>query len=88
MNTESAGWLNNVMRYGFTRGSELGLTNALRPSLRKRCPLCHQEFNEDSIPHPYLKRLGADHLDFCAPCLSQRFFRNRGRGDATKDDII
>ncbi len=78
---------NNVMKFAITRSNNLGLTNKIRNPQWKICPLCGQRFVEDSIPHPYTKHLGMEHLDFCAPCLSNALFY-KGDPNASKDDVL
>ena len=80
-------WYNKVMKYAITRAKNLGLNKAIRQPQRKRCTLCNHSFVEDSLPYPLMKRLGVDHLDFCAPCLRDTVL-NPGRDDATKKEII
>lgn len=81
-------WYNKVMYYAITRANDLGLTKAIRKSERKKCPLCGEYFREDSLPHPLVKRLGIQHLDFCSPCLKDRVLQGSGSNTATKAAII
>jgi hypothetical protein len=62
------------MYFAISRAQNLGLTEQIRVPAWKICPLCNQRFVEDSLPGPLARRLGLDHLDFCAPCLSQAIF--------------
>jgi hypothetical protein len=80
-------WYNKVMYYAITRAEYLGLTKTIRASERKKCPLCDEFFQEDSLPHPLVKRLGIKHLDFCPPCLKDRILSD-GNNTATKTEII
>lgn len=68
-------WNNILMYFSISRANSLGLTDRIREPIWKICPLCNQRFIEDSLPFPLVKRLGVDHLDFCAPCLSQTIFQ-------------
>jgi hypothetical protein len=80
-------WYNKVMYYAITRAEDLGLTTTIRKPERKKCPLCGEYFLEDSLPHPLVKRLGIQHLDFCSPCLKDRILSS-GSDTATKTAII
>jgi hypothetical protein len=84
---ESITNVNKVMYFATTRAKELGLTEKIRESKPKVCPLCTEWFNEDSLPHPLTKRLGFDHLDFCAPCLSDTLL-DSGNPYASKDNVL
>lgn len=81
-------WYNKVWKFALTRSKELGLTASIRKPEWKLCPLCNQKFVEDSLPFPLIKRLGIDHLDFCAPCLRDSVLRDTGDGWATREEII
>ena len=81
-------WYNKVMNYAITRAENLGLTKAIRKPEGKKCPLCGEYFREDSLPHPLVKRLGIQHLDFCSPCLKDRVLQGSGSNTATRTSII
>lgn len=80
-------WHNKVMRYSITRAEALGLTQSIRRPQRKKCPLCGQYFSEDSLPHPLVKRLGIERLDFCAPCLKETVLPRSGSNNTEKGKI-
>lgn len=88
LKSQKSAWYNNVMKYAITRAEDLGLTKLIHKPERKKCPLCGEYFQEDSLPHPLVKRLGIQHLDFCAPCLKDRIFSQTGSNTATKTEII
>lgn len=71
-------WYNVLMYFAISRAEQLGLTDLIRPAEWKTCVLCHQQFVEDSLPVPIIKRLGIEKLEFCAPCVSRCLF---SRGD-------
>lgn len=74
-------WYNNIMKFGIDRAKKLGLTGRIRNPEWKICPLCGEKFVENSLPYPLAKRLGMNHLDFCAPCLKNTILQ--GTGSAT-----
>jgi hypothetical protein len=74
-------WYNILMYFAASRADKLGLTKAIRKPQWKTCPLCDKRFIEDSLPYPLVKRLGANQLDFCSPCLRDTVLQ--GSGDAT-----
>jgi hypothetical protein len=76
------------MYYAITRAELLGITKNIRKPERKKCPLCNNYFIENSLPHPFVKRLGIKKLDFCSPCLKDIVFSDSGNNNATKDEII
>ena len=76
------------MYFAFTRAQELGFTNSIRKPVWKECPLCNQAFIESSLPHPLVKRLGINQLDFCSPCLRDTVLGNSGNQSATKEEIL
>ena len=85
--SQQSAWYNRVMYYAITRAEDLGLTKTIRTPERKKCPLCGESFQEDSLPHPLVKRLGIGHLDFCSPCLKDRLLSGTGSNTATKTAI-
>ncbi len=88
LKSQKSAWYNRIMYYAITRAEELGLTKTIRKPERKKCPLCGEYFQEDSLPFPLVKRLGIEHLDFCSPCLKDRLFQGTGSDSATKPAII
>jgi len=68
-------WYNVLMYFAASRAQVLGLTKKIRKPKWKICPLCNKRFIEDSLPVPLVQRLGVNHLDFCAPCLSESLFQ-------------
>lgn len=81
-------WYNKVMHYAITRAEERGLTRGIRKPKKKQCPLCEQYFTEDSLPHPLVKRLGVERLDFCAPCLKECVLQGSGNNLSGKEEIL
>jgi hypothetical protein len=79
---------NKLMYYAITRAHDLGLTKKIRTPQNKKCPLCGHAFIENSLPFPLVRRLGVDHLDFCAPCLRDTLLRGTGKYRAKKQEII
>lgn len=79
---------NKIMYFAFTRAQELGFTNSIRKPVWKECPLCNQAFIESSLPHPLVKRLGINQLDFCSPCLRDTVLGNSGNQSATKEEVL
>lgn len=86
--SEKTAWYNRVMHYAITRAEELGLTKTIRKPERKSCHLCGEAFQEDSLPHPLVNRLGIGHLDFCSPCLKDIVLQGTGSDTTTKTEII
>ncbi len=68
-------WYNVLMNFAAARAQGLGFTKRIRTPEWKTCPLCGQRFVEDSLPVPLVKRLGIEHLEFCAPCLTEALFQ-------------
>lgn len=89
-------WRNKALYHARTRAHETGLIRRIRKSEQKECPLCGNIFQEDSLPHPLVKRLGGPkHLDFCAPCLKVCLLRGfylapekKVKDKSTKKEII
>ncbi len=76
-------WYNVLMHFGLARAATLGYANAVRPSRRRQCPMCAQEYTEDAFSPPMVRWLGVDHLDCCPPCLGQALYND---GDDTLSD--
>jgi len=76
-------WYNILMYFALSRARQLGLTKKIRKPKWKQCPLCNQKFIESSLPVPLVERLGADQLDFCAPCLRDSLL---WEGDQNKNE--
>jgi len=87
LKSQTSAWYNRVMYYAITRANDLGLNKLIRKQERKKCPLCDEYFQEDSLPHPLVNRLGIEHLDFCSPCLKDRILSG-GSNTSTKAEII
>jgi hypothetical protein len=68
-------WYSILMYFAASRAESLGFTKQIRKPKWKACPLCKQRFVEDSLPAPLVARLGIDHTNFCAPCLSDALFQ-------------
>ena len=68
-------WYNVLMNFAAARADRLGLSRNIRSPKWRVCALCGQRFVEDSLPAPIIQRLGVDHLDFCAPCVSTAIFK-------------
>lgn len=79
-------WYNKIMYFAQTRAKNLGLISRIRTPQWKTCPLCGEKFVEDSLPHSCAKRLGMDHLDFCAPCLSSAIWR--GNDTSSREQVL
>ena len=81
-------WYNKIVKFAVTRAKSLGLTSRIRAPQWKMCPLCGEEFVEDSLPAPLTKRLGMDHLDFCAPCLKSTVYGGTGNQALSREQIL
>jgi hypothetical protein len=57
-------WYNVLMYFAISRADKLGLTKAIRAPEWRRCPLCDENFVEDSLPVPLIERLGTNQIDF------------------------
>ena len=79
-------WYNVLMYFAASRAEVLGLTKEIRKPKWKTCPLCSKRFVENSLPGPLAKRLGIDHLDFCAPCLTEAIFK--GSDTISKEQVL
>ena len=81
-------WYNILLYFAASRAEVLGLTKRIRKPKRKTCPLCNKRFVEDSLPVPLVRRLGIDHLDFCAPCLKDTVLQGSGSESLTKEQVL
>lgn len=81
-------WNNILLYFAASRAEVLGLTKRIRKPKRKTCPLCNKRFVEDSLPVPLVRRLGIDHLDFCAPCLKDTVLQGSGSESLTKEQVL
>lgn len=86
--TTERGWYNKIILFAVNRVKELRLDRKIRKPKWNKCPLCGQKFVEDSLPHPFMRRLGVNQLDFCSPCLKELFFGISGNNGASKVDVI
>lgn len=78
-----------LMYFCVARADELRLTDTIREPQRRDCLTCRESFLEDSLPFPLIRRLGVDHVDFCAPCLSSvRLFPNQGDEEMSANHIL
>ena len=75
-------WYNVLMGYCQTRAQVLGFTEAIRQAETRSCLLCGQSFIEDTLPLPFIERLGIDRLVFCSPCMRDAIFFS-GHADTT-----
>lgn len=62
-------WYNVLMYFAQARAQVLGYTRAIRRPERRNCPLCGEPFTEDSLPEPFVVRLGMANLDVCSVCM-------------------
>jgi hypothetical protein len=81
-------WYNNITKFAIGRAADLDLTSRIRMPQWKICPLCGKKFVEDSLGYPLTKRLGMDHLDFCAPCLKKIVYQGTGNNSASREQVI
>jgi len=57
--------LNNALTYfAEARAQKIGLAKLIRPAQKKTCPLCNNDFVEDSLWIPLVQRFGLDGLDY------------------------
>lgn len=81
-------WRSILMNFSSARAEQLGLTKSIRKPQKKKCPLCSNDFIEDSLPMPIIERLGIDRLDFCSPCLVNLIFQGAGKTTVSQKKII
>jgi len=81
-------WYNVLMYFAKSRAEHLGLTSKIRKPLWKVCPLCSENFVEDSLPMPLIERLGINCLDYCAPCLKEIILPDTGNDKSSRQEII
>ena len=88
--SERLGAWNQVLEeFAVARAGMLHLTEMLDGPRWKVCPLCNQEFVEDSLPLPLVERLGGvDQIEFCAPCLSDALFPNAGDDTLSRQGVL
>lgn len=84
---KSYAWQNILMYFSVSRAEELQYTNYIRNPEWKICPICENEFIENTLPCSLVRRLGINQIDFCAPCLSDILFSN-GNVHSTKYQIL
>ena len=81
-------WYNILMYFAASRAEQLGFTKSIRHPQKKTCPLCNNDFIEDSLPIPLIERLGIDRLDFCAPCLRDTALQGTGNNSLSEKKIL
>jgi hypothetical protein len=83
-------WYNAIMYHAVHRAKELGLgvDNKDNSVPTKQCALCQQVFTEDSIPVPFVDRMGSARINFCAPCLNSTIGQKSGRRDWSRTEIL
>jgi hypothetical protein len=81
-------WRSILMNFSSARAEKLNLTKSIRKPQKKKCPLCSNDFIEDSLPMPLIERLGIDRLDFCSPCLTNLIFQGTGKSTVSQKRII
>ncbi len=81
-------WYNGLMYFAISRAKKLGLTKNIRKPEWKTCPLCNNEFVEDSLPGPLVKRFGINQLNYCAPCLRDTVLQHTGNPSLSKQDTV
>ncbi len=81
-------WYNILMYFAASRAEQLGFTKTIRHPQKKTCPLCNNNFIEDSLPMPLIERLGIDRLDFCAPCLRDTILQGTGNNSMSEKNIL
>jgi len=80
-------WYNVLVYFAIARADRLGLTKSIRRPEWKVCTLCDKRFVEDSLPGPFIDRLGIDQLDFCSPCMEEAVYA-RGNKRATEANVL
>ena len=80
-------WYNVLMYYSIARAKKLDLLKLIRSPKWKVCQICGCEFIENSIPSPFIKRIGINNLEFCSPCLKNSFL-DEGNSKMSKNEMI
>lgn len=80
-------WYNVVMYYSIARAKRLDFLKLIRSPKWKKCQICSSNFIENSIPYPFIKRMGINNLEFCSPCLKNSFLEE-GNSKMSKNEII
>jgi len=80
-------WYNVLSGFAQARAQVQGLTVAIRKPEWKTCTLCGERFVEDSLPMPFVERLGIDRLGFCSPCIQRTVFFD-GRPTSSREEIL
>jgi hypothetical protein len=81
-------WYMVLGQFCVARAERLGYTKSIADAEWRLCPLCGQRFVENSLPVSLIKRLGIDHLDFCAPCLRDTVLQNSGDASASRECML
>lgn len=72
-------WYNVLMNFAQARAQVMGYLAEVPAPQRKKCPLCTEDFTENSLGMPFVERLGADKIDICSPCLEAAIFSDGRR---------
>lgn len=80
-------WYNILMYFAISRAESLNYTKNIREPVWKVCPLCGNQFIESSLPHPLVRRIGIDRIDFCSPCLRDTLLFP-GKTNISKSQIL
>lgn len=79
-------WCNILVYFSVARARKLGYDKLIRQPKWKRCPICNNDFIENSLPSPFIRKLGIKNLDFCSPCLKACLL-DEGNNKMSKTDI-
>lgn len=79
-------WYNILLYFSVAKSKKLGYDRLIRKSKWKKCPICNNDFIENSLPSPFIRRLGINNIDFCSPCLKTSLL-DEGNNKMSKTDI-
>lgn len=80
-------WYNILMYYSIAKAKKLDYLKIIRSPKWKKCKLCGNDFIENSIPSPFIKKIGINNLEFCSPCLKDSLLEE-GNSKMSKIEII
>jgi len=79
---------NVLMYFAISRANSKGYHKSIRDPEWRNCAMCKNQFVENSLPQPIIKRLGIENLDICSPCFSLRTFMGYEDNGMAKSKII
>lgn len=67
-------WYNVLMYFAIARADALSLSDRIRGSEDRLCPVCRHTFRETHYPWAFIRRLGPYQIDICSVCMQSIVF--------------